>query len=374
MIQLFKPCIGDEEIEAVVEVLRSGWIGLGPKTALFEREFAGFVGARYAVGLNSGTAALHLALKVAGVGPGDEVIVPPMTFVSTAHAVIYNGGKPVFADVSRDTLNIDPSDIERKITSRTKAIIPVHYGGHPCDMDAILDIARCKGLAVVEDAAHACGAEYKGRKIGSLGTLTCFSFHAVKNLTTGEGGMITTDEGSKDAELRMLRWMGITKDTWSRTLEGETYAWRYSVDSLGFKCHMHDIAAAIGIVQLKRLNELNTKRRRLVDRYNRELEGLGWLECPVEQDYVKSSWHIYAVKVKKRDELVAYLKENGIAPGVHYYPVHLFPYYVSAQANLPVAESVCQEILSLPLYPDLTESEQDIVITAIKSFGKRRQL
>ncbi|MCL5265012.1 MAG: DegT/DnrJ/EryC1/StrS aminotransferase family protein [Chloroflexi bacterium] len=374
MIQLFKPSIGDEEIEAVVEVLRSGWLGLGPKTADFEAEFAKFVGVRHAVALNSCTAALHLALEAAGIGEGDEVIVPPMTFVSTAHTVVYTGGMPVFADVYRDTVNIDPADILRKITSRTKAIIPVHYGGHPCEMDEIRDIAASKGILVIEDAAHACGAEYKGRKIGSLSPLQCFSFHAVKNLATGDGGMITTDDEAMAARFNKQRWMGITKDTWSRTLKGQIYAWRYSVDSLGFKCHMNDISAAIGLVQLKRLSELNGKRRKLVDRYNAELGNLGWLECPVERDYVKSSWHIYAIKVKKRDELIAHLKANDIAPGVHYYPVHLFPYYRFNDVSLPVAEALWQELLSLPLYPDMTEDEQDLVITKIKEFGQRWHL
>lgn len=374
MIQLFKPSIGDAEIEAVIRVLKSGWLGLGPETTRFEEEFAQAMDVKHAIALNSGTAALHLALRAVGVRTGDEVIVPALTFVSTAHAVIYNGGIPVFADVCPDTLNIDVQDVKRKITARTRAIVPVHYGGHPCDMDELHALAVDQGIAIVEDAAHACGATYKGRKIGSVSKVTCFSFHAVKNLTTGEGGLVTTTDSEIDAQLRRWRWMGITRDTWSRTTEGEVYAWRYSVEDLGFKCHMHDLAAAIGRVQLRRLEELNARRRRLVERYNDELARLPWVECPVQRSYVESSWHIYHVKLDSRDELIAHLKKNDIAPGVHYYPLHLYPYFQPSDAHLPVTEREWKRIISLPLYPDMSEDDQGKVIEAIRQFGRERGL
>jgi len=368
MIQLFKPDIQDAEIAEVAAVLRSGWIGLGPKTAEFEREFAAFIGVPYAVGVNSATAALHLALIVAGVGQGDEVIVPSLTFVSTVAAVLYVGATPVFADVQPDTLCIDPQDIANKISSRTKAIIPVHYGGHPCDMDDIMAIANERGITVIEDAAHACGAIYKGRPIGTLSPLTCFSFHAVKNLTTGEGGMITLFNAEWDKRLRRLRWMGIDKDTWKRTSEGEIYAWQYSINELGYKCHMNDVAAAIGLVQLKRLPELNARRRRIVELYNEGLGDIPWIQIPIERGYVRSAWHIYAIRLSKRDEMIAHLKAHGIAPGVHYYPIHLHNYYERWRLPLPVTEREWRRLLSLPLHPGLTEADVAYVIDTIRAF------
>ncbi len=368
MIQLFKPDIGEEEIAAVEAVLRSGWIGLGPKTAEFEQQFAAFVGAPYAVGVNSATAALHLALVVAGVGQGDEVIVPSLTFVSTVAVVLYVGATPVFADVEPDTLCIDPRDIARKISSKTKAIIAVHYGGHPCEVDEINALAQGKGIVVIEDAAHACGAIYKGRPIGAISPLTCFSFHAVKNLTTGEGGMITLQNAEWDKKLRQLRWMGIDKDTWQRTSEAEVYAWQYAVNELGYKYHMNDIAAAIGLIQLKRLVELNTRRRKIVQLYNQGLADIPWIELPVEREYVRSSWHLYVIRLTKRDKMIAHLKSRGIAPGVHYYPVHLHNYYRKWGTSLPVTEAEWQRLLSLPLHPGLTDTDVEYIIEAIRSF------
>ncbi|MCL4465761.1 MAG: DegT/DnrJ/EryC1/StrS family aminotransferase [Chloroflexi bacterium] len=370
MIQLFKPSITEEEIQAVAEVLRSGWLGLGPKTAEFERGFAAAFSAPHAVALNSGTAALHLALKVLGIGPGDEVLVPALTFASTAEVVLYVGATPVFVDVEPVTLNISVVDLERKVTERTRAAIVVHYGGHPCELDEIGELARRRGFAVVEDAAHACGATYRDRPIGSISSLTCFSFHAVKNLTTGEGGMVTTANEEFDKRLRRLRWMGISKDTWGRTEKNEVYAWRYTVEEVGYKCHMSDIAAALGLVQLRRLGDLNAKRRSLVERYKEHFSDLGWLELPTERDHVRSSWHIFRVALEPRDALIGFLKSKGIAPGVHYYPLHYYPCFRQAQVPLPVTESAWKRSISLPLYPDLCENDQDTVIEAVRQFGR----
>jgi len=369
MIPIFRPSMGEEEIEAVAEVLKSGWIGLGPKTKEFEKKFAEYIGAKYAVALNSCTAALHLALNVLSINSG-EVITTPITFVSTAHAILYNNATPVFADVQEDTLNIDPVDIERKITGRTKAIIPIHYGGYPADMDEILDIALEYDLYVIEDAAHACGAEYKGKKAGSLGDIGCFSFHAVKNLATGDGGMITTNDKEVYEKLLKLRWLGINKSTYQRDSKG--YSWYYDVESVGFKMHMNDITAAIGLVQLKKLDKMNGRRREIVKRYNEAFEDLDWIETPIERDYVKSSLHNYVIKVNKgdRNELIAYLADKGISAGVHYMPLYLHPIYkkLGIKGDCPVADRVWRKVLTLPLYPDMTEEDVDNVISAVKSF------
>jgi perosamine synthetase len=370
LIPVSRRSITEEEIEAVSEVLRSGWIGLGPKTREFEDNLKEYLGVPEVVALNSGTSALHLALRVLDIGPGDEIIVPTMTFVSTAHVVEYCGAQAVFADIDEETLCINLDDVRRKITDQTKGIIPVHYGGHPCEMSHLSELAGARGLHLVEDASHAFGATYRGSKIGSLSPLTCFSFHAVKNLTTGEGGAIATTNPLFGKKLRELRWLGISKDTFTRTDPDRVYAWQYWVNELGYKYHMHDIAAAIGIVQLRRLEENNRKRRRIVERYNEAFRPHGWIERPPERSHVRSSWHIYHIKVPARDRLIAHLKRRGIAPGVHYYPIHLHPYYAGRESHCPVAEEIWKRVLTLPLYPDMTDQEVERVIEALISFGE----
>ena len=366
MIPIFRPCYGEEEIEAVAKVLRSGWVGLGPKTEAFEHVFAQYVGVKHAVATNSGTAALHLALKMLDLEDA-EVITTPMTFVSTNHAILYNGGIPHFVDIEWDTLNIDATKIEAAISSKTKAIVVVHYGGHACEMDTILCIARRHGLKVVEDVAHGCGGTYRAKKLGSLADLGCFSFHAVKNLACGEGGMITTDGDGIAKRLRKLRWMGISKDTWSRD-RNLRYSWFYEVEEVGFKYHMHDISAAIGLIQLKKLDQMNARRRQLVERYNRGLEAVPWLERPVEKPYTRSALHNYVIKAEQRDALNAFLKDREISTGVHYYPNNLYTMYRCYAGPTPVAHSVWKQLLTLPLFPDLTDQQQDRIIEAIRSF------
>lgn len=368
MIPLFKPAVGKEELREIARAFKAGWIGLGPKTAQFERMFADYIGTRYAIGMNSCSAALHLALAVLGI-EGKEVISPSLTFVSTNHAILYNKGIPVFADIDEDTLNINPEEIARKITRRTKAIILVHYGGHPCQMDEIMHIAKKRGIAVIEDAAHACGAEYKGRKAGTFGALACFSFHAVKNLTTGEGGMVTTSSREFDRRLRKLRWLGISRDTWSRSdTKGRKYFWYYYVEELGYKYHMSDINASIGIAQLRKLDRMNDKRRMVLQRYNRDFSGLGWLKTPVLREGVKSACHNYVVKVKERDRFVAYLRNHGVSAGVHYIPNHHYRMYRKFKAGLPVTDRVWKELVTLPLFAELTGAQVDKVIKTVKSF------
>lgn len=369
MIPVFRPSFGEEELEALREPFRTGWIGLGPKTKEFEERFAEFIGTRFAVALNSGTAALHLALKVLEI-EGMEVITTPMTFISTNHAILYNKGIPVFTDIEPDTLNIDPTEIRKSITSKTMAILVMHYGGHACDMDPILRIAKERNLRVVEDAAHGCGGEYRGQKLGSLGDLACFSFHAVKNLSTGEGGMITTDDPELYGRLMKLRWMGISKDTWAREEKDKKYSWYYEVEEIGFKYHMNDIAAAIGIVQLGKLDKMNQRRKEISERYNQGLKDLDWLETPIVKPYASPSHHNYVIKTEKRDRLNLYLQEKGISTGVHYIPNNHYQMYRGCKGKTPVADSVWKRVLTLPLFPDLKDEEVDLIVREIDMFGK----
>jgi perosamine synthetase len=369
MIPVFKPSYDQREIEALRGPFESGWIGLGPKTKEFEERFAKYIGADYAIGLNSATAALHLALMVAEV-EGGEVITTPMTFVSTNMAILYNNAIPVFADIEEDTLNIDVKEIEKRIGPRTKAIIVVHYGGHACDMDPIMEIARHRGIKVIEDAAHACGGEYKGRKCGSIGDVGCFSFHAVKNLATGDGGMITCRNAQYDARLRKLRWVGISKDTWNRSEIENKYSWFYTVEEMGYKYHMNDITAAIGLVQLEKLDGLNQRRREIVKIYNESFTDLEWLETPVSKEYAKSALHNYVVKVNDRDQFIQYLQDRGISSSVHYFPNHLYDLFKDYRTPLPKTERVWKRIVTLPLYPDMREEDVNKVVKTVRNFPR----
>jgi len=366
MIQVFKPYYNHEEIEAVTEVIRSGWVGLGPKTAEFEKAFAEYSQVKYCVGLNSCTAALDMALKLLGVNHGDEVIVPTMTFVSTGHCVSYNLATPIFTDVDMETLNIDIDDVERKISPRTKAIIPVHYGGRPVNMDRLKTVAD--GIPVIEDCAHAAGASYKGKPVGGHGEIGCFSFHAVKNLAMGEGGAITLNDEAMELRAKRNRWLGIDKGTWDRTKVDRSYWWEYNVDEIGLKSHLNDISAAIGLVQLKKLDKANQRRREIVALYREGLKDLSEIAMPPEETGdVVSSWHLCEIKAKDRDNLSVFLRDNGINTGVHYKPVHLYRCYGN-RPYLPNAETVFSQILSLPLYPDLSDGEVSYIIDNIKQF------
>jgi len=377
VLPVFRPSMGQEEIDAVAKVMKSGWIGLGPITEEFEKKFAAFVNAGNAIALSSATAALHLSLLALGIGKGDEVLVPSLTFVSTSHVVLYIGAKPVFVDIDEETLCMDPKDLKKKITKKSKAIIPVHYGGHPAELDTIHDIAKKYKLVVVEDASHATGARYKDKMVGSLSDLTCFSFHAVKNLAIGDGGMITTNDKNVTEVARRLRWMGINKNTWEREelvqeKNYRQYGWFYDVTDLGYKCHMNDIAAALGLVQLKKIEKMNRKRKALTERYTQKLKKYKWLTTPQVRPWAKSAYHNYVIRTKLRDRLNLFLKARKISSGVHYFPVHMFSYYKknNYHANVPVTEAVWKELLTLPLYPTLSISDQNRVITSIEEFHK----
>lgn len=361
------PSIGEEEINGVSETLRSGWLTMGPKTLEFERLIADYVGAKYAVSANSCTAALHLSLLALGIGPGDEVITSPFTFAATGNTIIHAGAKPVFADISKDTFNIDPEKIESKITPNTKAIIPVHYAGQACDIKAIQDIAYDHNLFVIEDAAHAIGSEYEGKKIGSFGDTTCFSFYATKNMTTGEGGAITTDSEELANKMRALRLHGISKDAWDRY--SEKGKWYYEIEESGWKYNMTDIQAAIGIPQIKKLDSFIETRIKYAKIYNSMFAGLD-VVTPFEDPRAKHIYHLYPLLLNEypRDKFIEEMNKEGIGCSVHFIPLHLHPLYTRMgfkKGDFPVAEWVYEREVSLPLYPKMTESQVFRVVNSV---------
>lgn len=368
MIPVYKPYHDELEMKYLGEVIDSGWWGMGPKTAEFEQRFATYIGIEYALGLNSATAALHLALMCVGVKDA-EVISPAMTFVSTNHAILYNGGTPVFCDVEPDHLNVTAEEIAKLITPRTKAIIVVHYGGYACDMDPIMELARENKLAVIEDCAHACGGRYKGRMLGSIGDFGSFSFQAVKNLATGDGGMLCTNNDEWAERIKKLRWVGISKDTFDRGA-GNSYDWFYDVTEAGFKYHMNDITAALGLAQLEKLEWMNDRRRYWSERYREAFSHIPEIQCPPVRDFMYPASHNFVIKAPRRDELRACLMERGITTGVHYFPNHLFRMYEPYYRKLPVSEQIWKELVTLPLFPDLKEEEFCLVMDGVREFYK----
>lgn len=360
-------CITEDDIQAVEKVLRSDFLTTGPAIAEFERAVADYVGAKYAVAIANGTAALHAACFAAGIKEGDEVITTPMTFAASANCALYCGAKPVFADVEKDTYNISPEDIERKITPKTKAIIPVHYTGQPCDMDRILEIARKHQLVVIQDGAHALGADYKGKRIGSFGDMTTFSFHPVKHITTGEGGMIVTNDEKLYQRLVLFRSHGITRD--ESLMEHQEGGWYYEQLELGYNYRITDIQCALGTSQLRKLPHFLERRRELVKRYDEAFADVEGIVTPYVKEGCNSSWHLYVIQVEKRKEVFDKLREAGIGVNVHYIPVYKHPYYQKhgyADVSCKNAERLYEHIISLPLYPTLTNEQQDYVIEQVK--------
>ena len=369
-IQLFKPWMGEEEYAALREPLETGWIGSGPKVLEFERQFAEYIGVKHAVALNSGTAALHLAMLVSGVEDG-EILTTSMTFVSSNHCILHAGAEPVFCDIEPDTLNVDVNGLEAAITDRTRAILVVHYGGHPCDMDPVLELASNYGLKVIEDVAQGCGGSYRGKKLGSIGDIGCFSFDSRKNLTTADGGMLTTDDDIVAERIQRLKWLGISRGTWQRYKDRPS--WDYGeINELGFKYLMNDIAASIGLVQLSKLNCGNDMRRTLYERYREAFAGVDGVDLLATRDYGQSACYCAVIQVDNRDEVHEFLADNGIDTAVHYLPCHHYPIYSRYnKRQLPVTDSLWQRILTIPLFPGLTTGQQDRVIEALKRWVSR---
>ncbi|MCS7026882.1 MAG: DegT/DnrJ/EryC1/StrS aminotransferase family protein [Bryobacteraceae bacterium] len=364
------PTIGEEEIREVVDSMRSGWLTTGPKVRRFEEEFAAYVGARYAVAVHSCTAALHLSLAALGIGPGDEVIVPTLTFCATANVVIHLGARPVLVDVNRHGL-MDLDAANRALTPRTRAIVPVHYAGQACEMEEILQLAQRHGLKVIEDAAHAVGAEYQGRRIGSFANATAFSFYATKNMTTGEGGMITTDDAELASRIRRLALHGMSRDAWNRY--SQTGSWYYEVLEPGFKYNMTDIQAAIGLHQLRKLDGFICRRRELAGFYRRRLADLPELELPEELPGRRHVYHLFPIRLSttlNRSRFIDELKRRNIGASVHFIPLHRHPYYSNDPANqvtrFPKAERLYEGLVSLPLYPSMSDPDAEDVVEAVR--------
>jgi len=373
------PLIEEEEIRAVVDVLRSGWITTGPKVKAFEEAFARFFGVRHALAVSSCTAALHLSLDAIGLQEGDEVLVPTLTFTATAEVVAYFKAKPVLVDSEPYFFNLDVRDAERRITGRTKAIIPVHFGGHPCDMDPLLELARAKGLTVIEDAAHALPAKYQGRYIGTLSSLTAFSFYATKTITTGEGGMVTTDDDALAARISLMRLHGMSRDAWKRySAEG---SWRYEVLEAGYKYNLTDIQAALGLVQLGKCEAMWKRRAALAERYNQGLSSLEAFRTPQVAPQIQHAWHLYFILVEPkalcihRDQVIEELRQRGIGTAVHFIPLHLHPYYQRQwgyrPGQFPVAEGYFDRCISLPIYPSMADQDVSRVVEALRDIARK---
>lgn len=360
--------IDEEDIQAVVDVLRSDYLTTGPKVAEFEQKVADYVGAKYAVAVSNGTAALHIACLAAGISAGDEVITTPITFAASSNCVLYCGGIPVFADIDADTYNISPQEIEHKITDKTKAIIPVHYTGQPCDMDAIMEIARKNNLLVIEDAAHALGASYKEKRIGSISDMTCFSFHPVKPITTGEGGMVVTNDEQLYKKLVLFRSHGITRD--EELLTENQGSWYYQQLELGYNYRITDISCALGSSQMDKLDRFLERRREIAYQYNKAFKNVEGIKIPQQIADCNSGWHLYMIQVmnKSRKEVFDELRATEIGVNVHYIPVYQHPYYQNhgySDCCCQNAEDFYERAISLPIYPVLTVKQQQYVIDKV---------
>ena len=371
MLPYGRQTIDDADIDAVVGVLRSGWLTTGPAVAEFESAFAKAAGAAEAVAVANGTAALHAAAFGAGIGPGDEVITTPMTFAATANCVRYQGGTVVFADVRGDTLNLDPAEVERRITSRTRAIITVDYAGQPSDLEELETLAARHGLVLVEDASHSLGATYRGRRVGALAHMTTFSLHPVKHVTTGEGGMVTTDDVDLAARLRAFRTHGITSDFRDRDRAG---SWMYDMVALGFNYRLTDLQSALGLSQLAKLDDWLARRRAIAARYTAAFAVLAGIETPTTLADRESAWHIYVVRLRlerlraDRGQVFRALRAENIGVNVHYDPVPWHSYYASlgyARGGWPIAEQAYERMITLPIFPAMTDGDVDDVIAAV---------
>jgi len=370
--------LDDKEISEVIDSLKSNWITTGPKMRFFEDKFKSFIGSKYAIAVNSGTAALHISTSSINIQPGDEVITTPFTFVASANCVVYRGGIPIFADIKKDTYNIDPSEIKRKLTPKTKAIIPVHFAGQPCDMDEIIEIANENNLFIIEDAAHAIDAEYKNKKIGNISDLTTFSFHPVKNITTAEGGMVTTNDDELYNKLLMFRTHGISKDAVKRF--GKSGDFYYDMQYLGFRYNLSELHASLGIHQLNKLEAFQKRRRKITKIYNQELKNIKEITIPYVKSDIKHSWHLYVIQVDidklkvDRDYIFRALREENIGVNVHYIPVHYHSYYQTKfrlkKGILPNVEMLFPRIITIPLFHKMSDCDAYDVINALEKVIK----
>ncbi len=368
------PLIEDDDIEAVVDSLRSNWISKGPKTGEFEKRFAEYIGVKHAIALNSCTAGLHIALLAAGVGAGDEVITTAMTFAASSNVIIHCGATPVLVDIDPKTLNIDPAKIEEKITSKTKAIIPVHLAGLPCEMDEILQIAKKYSLFVLEDAAHGMYTKYKDRMVGTIGDAAAFSFYATKNLATGEGGMVTTNDDELAGKMRVLSLHGMSRNAWNRF--SEKGSWYYEIEYPGYKYNMTDIQAAMGMTQLAKLESMQARREVIWQRYNAAFSKLPEIEVPTDFAYARHARHLYMIRLNldkltvDRAAFIEQLKEGNIGTSVHYIPLPYHPYYRDTfgykPGDFPKTEALYERIISLPLYPRMSDVDVQDVIEAVQ--------
>jgi UDP-4-amino-4-deoxy-L-arabinose-oxoglutarate aminotransferase len=370
-LPLSRPAIGNEEIEAVATTLRSGWITSGPKVAELEGRFCELTGAPHAVAVASATAGLHLVLMALGIGPGDEVVTPSMTFASTVNQIALAGAFPVFVDSDYGTLLASPEEIAERITPRTRAVIPVHFAGAPADLDPIREAADRAGAAIIEDAAHAVGTAYRGKPVGVPGDIAIFSFHPIKNITTGEGGMVTCRDEVLAGKLRLLRFHGIERDAWRRYGKGGTP--HYDILEPGYKYNLTDIQASIGVVQMRKVGEMNARRASLAARYFSGLAGVPGIDLPVSPPYPhEHSWHLFIVKVTgfDRDAFLGRMAEYNVGAGIHFPPCHLLHYvrerYGTKEGDLPGCEQAGSRIVSLPLFPGMSEADVDYVCGAAR--------
>lgn len=370
--------VDNDDIEEVVKVLKSDYLTTGPKIEEFEEKFARYIGTKYAVCISNGTAALHAACFAAGIKEGDEVITTPITFAASANCILYQGGKPVFADIDSNTYNIDPKDIEKRITDKTKAIIPVDFTGQPVNIDEINDIAKKYDLMVIEDGAHSLGAEYKGKKTGSLVDMTTFSFHPVKHITTGEGGMITTNNKELYEKLKLFRTHGITRDKEILHNKNEG-SWYYEQLELGYNYRITDIQCALGISQLNKIDKFLRRRREIAEKYNEYLKDIDGIVLPYQEEYIKSSWHLYVIQLELekfkvgRREIFEALKAENIGVNVHYIPVYYHPYYQKLgykKGLCPNAEKLYERIITIPLYPKMSDKDVEDVVNGIEKVLK----
>jgi perosamine synthetase len=380
-IPFFRATIGQEEMDGVMETLASGWLTSGPKVKAFEKEFAEAVGAKHAIAVNSATAALHLALESLNIGPGDEVLVPTMTFAATAEVVIHLGATPVLVDCDPGTLNVSLSDLAAKRTAKTKVVMPVHYAGQPCQMQEIADFADQHGLHVVEDAAHAFPAAYRGQAIGSLSLATCFSFYANKTMTTGEGGMLTTNDDATADRARKMSLHGLSRGAWNRfTAKG---SWYYEIEAPGYKYNLPDVAAAIGLGQLHQAENFLQERRRCAARYISAFADSKLIDTLEQSPDVDSAWHLLVIKLNlpalsiDRSEFIVKLNEAGIGTSVHYTPLHLHPLYRERfgykPEDMPIASGVFEQIVSLPIFPSMTDEQLEYVIDNVLAIAAEHQ-